>query len=179
MDATPSSRSISSRARANAQKIFLAFHFARLVSRQSLLWAPQPLPLLGFLPGQLVFDGNGHVYSSSGTRAVSSGPDPALAARSVNVLSPVTHQLASYNLQPFGNALVYGIGYPAAAAVAAPVVGAAGMAALANPYYTAGAGLAFQQFISPSGPGANWWEIGGAILHQFVVETYPDPPFGP
>jgi RHS repeat-associated protein len=60
-----------------------------------------------------------------------------------------------------------------------PVLYSAGNAVLANPQVIAWFGIAFNQYISPSGPGATVRELTGAFLHQPITTPWIIPNFGP
>ncbi|MGI8821090.1 MAG: RHS repeat-associated core domain-containing protein [Chthoniobacterales bacterium] len=57
---------------------------------------------LGFSPGTLVFDGNGHVNSSTGTWT-RPAPSASPAGFSGNFVAAFRHEFASYNLTPLAN----------------------------------------------------------------------------
>ncbi|MEY2489593.1 MAG: hypothetical protein QOC70_1535 [Verrucomicrobiota bacterium] len=91
---------------------------------------------LGFRPGEVVFDGNGHLYSSHGSPVAPSGPSEELARRSVNALAAFGRQFASSNdWTRLANTFNYGVAFPAAGAAAAPVIGY-GVLVGANVYLT-------------------------------------------
>lgn len=86
----------------------------------------------------------------------------------------------------FADAMVYGVGYPAAAAVAAPVVGAGlsagGAAYLANPETVVFVTAFGTQFTSPSGPNATLPQYSAYVLNQtanFLAPYFGIQPFGP
>jgi hypothetical protein len=94
------------------------------------------------------------------------------------IIVPVTRQFASYNLKSFANVMDYGVAYPAAAAVATPVVGAGllagGTTYLANPGTVAVVGTGALQFISPSGPQATLPSVT-AFWINYLVNRYVYP----
>jgi hypothetical protein len=97
--------------------------------------------------------------------------DPNAFIRSVGRL------FGSYNLVPLADALDYGVAYPAAAAVAAPLADAGIMFALSHPEGIAVGGEMFNQFISPSGPIATWPAVTAFWINQFINRyVYPIGP---
>ena len=63
-----------------------------------------------------------------GTSPGGSGSPYLFVVNPNKIIVPVTRQFASYNLKSFANVMDYGVAYPAAIAVAVPVLGPAGMA---------------------------------------------------
>jgi RHS repeat-associated protein len=92
-------------------------------------------PLQRSLPGGLFFGA-----SPSGNNLIG---NYRLVVDPRKIIVPVTRQFAGYNLKSFANVMDYGMAYPAAAAVAAPVAGYLGLggwnAYLSNPVFWNGA----------------------------------------
>ncbi len=85
------------------------------------------------------------------------------------------HRLTPFPTVPFptvAGANVISTGADAAAAWTANQI-------LLHPTEIAFVGETFHQFISPSGPGATWAEITGAVIHTPIVTPWIIPDFGP
>jgi hypothetical protein len=95
---------------------------------------------LGFLPGQLVFDGNGHVYSSSGNWVGPLPPSTQPAGFSGNFVAAFGREFAKYNMGPVADAfnaysllVAKGMTLPAVAPAAAGEIERNGLAQNVHP----------------------------------------------